>query len=97
MLSQLLKGGEGGGLSDGEDYLNIIPPQYRALIERFWPGPLTLLFTRPPHVPAIVTAGQPTIAIRFPAHPVARALIERCGFPIAAVKREISEASNTED
>lgn len=62
-----------------------IPPSYEALIAAFWPGPLTLLFPRHAGVvPPIITAGQATVAIRMPAHPVARALIAVAGAPLAA-------------
>jgi L-threonylcarbamoyladenylate synthase len=54
------------------------------LAERFWPGPLTLVLPRGPAVPAVVAAGGPTVAVRVPAHPVARELIRRAGVPIAA-------------
>ncbi|OCH92186.1 translation factor [Obba rivulosa] len=55
------------------------------LMRRFWPGPLTLLFpTSPDMVPSIITAGQPTVAIRMPSHPVARALIALTDAPVAA-------------
>ena len=56
----------------------------RALMEAFWPGPLTLLLPRGPEVPDIVTAGRPLVGVRVPAHPVARALIAAAGMPIAA-------------
>jgi len=55
-----------------------------ALIERFWPGPLTLVLPKRSEVPDLVTAGLPTVGVRMPAHPVARALLERTGTPIAA-------------
>jgi L-threonylcarbamoyladenylate synthase len=62
-----------------------IPPSYEILIKHFWPGPLTLLFPRREGViPQIVTASQPTVAIRMPSHPVARALIAFAGVPLAA-------------
>jgi L-threonylcarbamoyladenylate synthase len=66
------------GLAEfGEDAL--------ALARRFWPGPLTLVLPRASRsVCELVTAGLDTIAIRVPAHPVARALIEAAGVPIAA-------------
>lgn len=54
------------------------------LMDAFWPGPLTLVLPKREQVPDIVTAGLPTIAIRMPAHPVARALIREAGVPIAA-------------
>ncbi|KAH8982403.1 translation factor [Lactarius akahatsu] len=60
-------------------------PAYTALMRKFWPGPLTLLFpTDPTRVPSIITAGHPTVAVRMPAHPVARALIAATGAPLAA-------------
>lgn len=51
---------------------------------RFWPGPLTLVLPRRPIVPDVVTAGLDTVAIRVPSHPVARALLEAAGVPVAA-------------
>jgi len=50
----------------------------------FWPGPLTLVLTRSAAVPDEVTAGLDTVAVRVPAHPVARALITAAGIPVAA-------------
>lgn len=52
--------------------------------EAFWPGPLTLVVPRGDAVPDVLTAGLPTVAVRVPAHPVANALLEACGLPIAA-------------
>jgi L-threonylcarbamoyladenylate synthase len=56
----------------------------RRLMERFWPGPLTLVMPKRAQVPDLVTAGLSTVAIRMPAHPVAQALIREAGVPIAA-------------
>jgi len=61
-----------------------VPKRARSLIERFWPGPLTLVFDKKDGVPDIVTAGLSTVAVRMPSHPVALSLIERTGKPIAA-------------
>jgi L-threonylcarbamoyladenylate synthase len=63
-----------------------IPPIYQKLMDAFWPGPLTLLFPwdKRGRIPSIITAGQPTVAIRMPSHPVARALIAVSGKPLAA-------------
>jgi L-threonylcarbamoyladenylate synthase len=58
--------------------------QTRRLMQAFWPGPLTILFPASSHVPALVTAGLATVAIRMPRHVVALALIRRLGSPIAA-------------
>jgi L-threonylcarbamoyladenylate synthase len=54
------------------------------LAERFWPGPLTLVLPKRPELPDIVTARGPTVAVRVPAHPVARALLKEADVPIAA-------------
>jgi L-threonylcarbamoyladenylate synthase len=54
------------------------------LAERFWPGPLTLVLPKHRVVPDLVTAGGPTVAVRMPAHPVARGLIRAAGLAIAA-------------
>jgi L-threonylcarbamoyladenylate synthase len=56
----------------------------RLLMESFWPGPLTLLLEKTGDIPEIVTAGRPKVGVRMPAHPVARALIQLAGVPIAA-------------
>ena len=53
-------------------------------MDAFWPGPLTVVMPKRESVPDIVTAGLSTIAIRMPAHPVALALIQEAGVPIAA-------------
>lgn len=55
-----------------------------ALLERFAPGPLTLLLPRKAHIPDAVTAGLPRVAVRFPAHPVAQALLRTAGRPLVA-------------
>ncbi len=54
------------------------------LMERFWPGPLTLVLPKTQVIPDIVTAGLPTVAVRMPLHPVALELIKEAGTPIAA-------------
>ena len=61
-----------------------IPPMARTLAERFWPGPLTMIFRRKACVPDAVTAGLDTVAIRMPSSPVMQAVIRQSGVPIAA-------------
>jgi L-threonylcarbamoyladenylate synthase len=60
------------------------PATAARLAERFWPGPLTLVVPKGDAVPELVTAGGNTVAVRCPNHPVARALIEFAGVPVAA-------------
>jgi L-threonylcarbamoyladenylate synthase len=61
-----------------------VPSQAEALMERFWPGPLTLIFKRSDVVPDVTVAGLETIAVRMPRHNVALALIRESDCPIAA-------------
>ncbi|AMV12522.1 MULTISPECIES: L-threonylcarbamoyladenylate synthase [Geobacillus] len=62
-----------------------IPPMAKTLMERFWPGPLTLVLPkRAKAVSERVTAGLPTVAVRMPDHPLALALIEASGLALAA-------------
>ncbi|HXC96348.1 MAG TPA: L-threonylcarbamoyladenylate synthase [Edaphobacter sp.] len=66
------------------DQVATVSPQAERLIEAFWPGPLTLLLRRTSHVPDNITAGRPLVGVRMPGHPIALALIEATGVPIAA-------------
>lgn len=61
-----------------------VPYAAQRLAAAFWPGPLTMVLRRAAHVPSNIAAGMDTIAVRMPIHPVARALIEASGTPIAA-------------
>jgi len=61
-----------------------VPEKFSELASRFMPGPLTVVMRKKPIVPDAVTAGLPTVAVRMPNHPVALALIEAAGVPIAA-------------
>jgi L-threonylcarbamoyladenylate synthase len=67
------------------------PAEAAALAARFWPGPLTLVLPRGGGLPAVVSAGLPTVALRVPAHPVALALLVACGLPLAAPSANPSE------
>lgn len=68
------------------------PPSAAKLATRFWPGPLTLVLPRSPIVSRQVTAGGPTVAVRIPAQPIALALLEAAGLPIAAPSANPSSA-----
>ena len=61
-----------------------VPPIAHQLADAFWPGALTLVLAKHPDVPMAVTAGNDTIAVRMPDHPVARALLRKADTPIAA-------------
>jgi len=61
-----------------------ISPLARQLAETFWPGPLTLVRPRQAAVPDLVTSGLESVAVRVPAHPLARQVIAQVGSPLAA-------------
>jgi L-threonylcarbamoyladenylate synthase len=60
------------------------PPLAEKLARAFWPGPLTLVLPRAKDIPDVVTAGGPTVGVRWPSHPFIQAVIHACGFPLAA-------------
>ena len=61
-----------------------IPEKAKTLASLWWPGPLTMIFKKAACIPAAVSGGLDTVAVRLPAHPVARAVIEAAGYPLAA-------------
>ncbi|HZP88118.1 MAG TPA: L-threonylcarbamoyladenylate synthase [Burkholderiales bacterium] len=60
-----------------------IPPTAWRLAECFWPGPLTLILKRAPHVADVVTGGQDTVGLRVPSHPLAQAMLQAFGGGVA--------------
>jgi L-threonylcarbamoyladenylate synthase len=60
------------------------PDKAAILTQHFWPGPLTLVLPKQPHVPDRLTAGLDTVGIRMPSNPIALELIRAAGVPIAA-------------
>jgi L-threonylcarbamoyladenylate synthase len=73
-----------------EELVLDIPPLAEALMEAFWPGPLTLVFPKKPGIAMRASAGLDTVAIRMPDHPLALALIRVSGLPIAAPSANLS-------
>ena len=61
-----------------------IPTDAEKLIQRCWPGPLTIVLFKNEEIPDLVTAGLPTVALRMPSHPIALQLIKESGRPVAA-------------
>jgi L-threonylcarbamoyladenylate synthase len=68
-------------------------PTARRLAERFWPGPLTLIVSRHPSLPDVLSP-LPTIGVRIPDHPVALALLRKTG-PLAVTSANLSGQDNT--
>ena len=61
-----------------------VPEKAQLLMDKFWPGPLTIILPKNEIIPDIVTSGLPNVAVRFPVHPIAQKLIALTGKPIAA-------------
>ena len=81
-------------LIDGFDQLEMVardvPEAAWVLAQRFWPGPLTLIFAKALHLPGKLTAGGATVAVRMPDHPVPRAIARRLGSPITGTSANLS-------
>lgn len=61
-----------------------MPPLAEKLAKAFWPGPLTLLLPKQPHMPDLTTSGLPRVAVRIPNHPLTLSLLAQLDFPLAA-------------
>ena len=77
-----------------ERYCAELPPPAKALAERFWPGPLTIVLKAKETVPAVVRAGGETVGLRCPDHPLTLELLRRTGLPFAAPSANPSGAES---
>lgn len=67
-----------------------IPEAARKLAEAFWPGPLTIILEKSDRIPMETSGGLDTVGVRCPAHPLARAVIQAAGVPLAAPSANLS-------
>lgn len=65
-----------------------VPTQAIRLARAYWPGPLTMILPKSPAIPEEVSAGLDTVAVRMPSHPLARAIIQAAGVPLARPFRQ---------
>ena len=72
------------------DLVAEVPKAAKKLAAAFWPGPLTMILPKSEKIPDAVSAGLPTVAVRMPSHPVAHAVIEAAGVPLAAPSANLS-------
>jgi len=77
-------------MEDLEIIADDISDKARMLMERFWPGPMTLIFKKKDIVPIETTGGLDTVAVRFPIHPTAKAFIKASGGFVAAPSANLS-------
>ena len=73
-----------------EDVTQHVPEIAWRLVERFWPGALSLVLFKAPAILDVVTAGGPSVAVRLPAHPLTRELIAALGAPLATTSANLS-------
>ena len=66
------------------DIAKDIPEAAYKLAEAYWPGPMTIILPKKDCIPDLCTSGLPSVAVRFPSHPVAQAIIKESGLPLAA-------------
>lgn len=79
-----------GDIADLDPLVEEVPDKARKLIDKFWPGPLTLIFKKSDTVPKAVTGGLNTVAVRMPQNPVAAALLKESKVPVAAPSANLS-------
>jgi L-threonylcarbamoyladenylate synthase len=72
------------GVTDLDRWAAEVPETARVLVERWWPGPLTVLVRRASHVLAEITGGRDTVAVRAPSHPLAHEVLVRFGGGLVA-------------
>ncbi len=72
-----------------------IPGKAKKLMKTFWPGPLTIIFEKSDIVPDRTSGGLPTVAVRMPSHPVAKAILRAVPFPVAAPSANLSGRPST--
>jgi L-threonylcarbamoyladenylate synthase len=80
-------------VSMAESLVQEIPSQARRLMDRYWPGPLTLVFRAHPEIPLEVTAGTGTIGLRVPGNRIARELVQAAQTPVTAPSANPSGAT----
>ena len=73
-----------GDISQLDIIVKSVPEKAKMIMDKFWPGPVTLVFEKKDIVPDSVSGGLKTVAVRFPSNKLARELINTFGLPVAA-------------
>ncbi|BCL60708.1 hypothetical protein DGMP_14010 [Desulfomarina profundi] len=73
--------------------VTFVPDEYRILMDRFWPGPLTLIFPARNELSTVLTGGSGTIGVRISPHPLATRLVSSYGKPLTATSANLSGKS----
>lgn len=80
---------------DLEMYVEEIPQKAKLLMEKYWPGPLTIILKKKDIIPRVTSANLDTIGVRMPSNKIALQLIRECGVPIAAPSANLSGKPST--
>ena len=73
-----------GSINQLNPLVRKIPEEYKILMEKFWPGPITFIFDKSDIIPDVVCSGGSSVAIRMPSHPLTNQLLTELEFPLAA-------------
>jgi L-threonylcarbamoyladenylate synthase len=84
-------------MTGAENFCRDIPDEAYILANKFWPGPLTMIFKRKSNVPDILTAGGDTVGIRCPDNPLTVKLLELTGLPLTGTSANLSGQPNAND
>lgn len=79
-----------GEMSQLPSVVSMIPSFAEKLMEKFFPGPLTLVLPKNKKISSAATAGLQTVGVRIPKHPIAEKFLKECGIPVAAPSANIS-------
>ena len=80
-------------ISEIDEIYNLVselPEKAQILAKKFWPGPLTMILPKKSSVSDYITAGMPSVAVRFPSHPIAREIIKKTKSPLVAPSANLS-------
>src|SRR4029077_6861982 len=80
-------------VDQAEDLTQPLPPEFYALVRRFWPGPLTVIVKASSRLPLKVTANTGNVALRIPSAKIPLAVVQAAGIPITATSANFSGAS----
>lgn len=73
-----------------DELVTDVPELAKKCFEKFTPGPLTMIMPKSQKIPTVTSGGLDTVGIRMPSHKTARAIIDACGFPLAAPSANLS-------
>ncbi|MFH1769465.1 MAG: L-threonylcarbamoyladenylate synthase [Parcubacteria group bacterium] len=74
-----------------------IPPKLESVLDKLWPGPITVVLIKKAIIPNDVTQGKPTVAVRIPDYPLIDSILGKFGYPLAVTSANISGEAGSDD